>query len=369
MNFQAFCGPIQASLAEQLASMKTREDKAFVLEQTLREQCKAALEVLNSAAGNKNITAASYRESQATVSDFLTFVILPYTNYCSNFKEGIAVLEGLSEITSDEVIRKKLLIYTSQLKRRWLQADPSALPINPRGSKRVSRTKDHGSLYFALLFVVLGWLAFNVDLHFWAQKPLEQAPPNAAEAPKPHIEVADAPQAEPVAPSAPTAAPPSPEYFSYKDSKGVIHLGNRPIGNTPSLPLQHSDRYTHVSLHGNQVLVPTVLSYRGRTVKTTLLLDTGATITTINEEIAGMLGIGGNDRQQATSTVADGRKVPSGIVVADLLEVGGKRLGPTRIAIMSGAGGQGHDGLLGMDFLRNFRYHVNFTRSVIEWSE
>ncbi|HLE41426.1 MAG TPA: peptidase, partial [Nitrospirota bacterium] len=65
--------------------------------------------------------------------------------------------------------------------------------------------------------------------------------------------------------------------------------------------------------------------------------------------------------------VADGRSVSSYSFVADSLNVGSRSLPHVRTSVLPGSGGEGYDGLLGMDFLKNFRYHVDFGRSVIEW--
>ncbi|MBW1752533.1 MAG: hypothetical protein JRJ46_05410, partial [Deltaproteobacteria bacterium] len=48
---------------------------------------------------------------------------------------------------------------------------------------------------------------------------------------------------------------------------------------------------TKVVIDGNRVLVPVKLGYRGKEVEATLLLDTGATITTMHQHIADQLYI------------------------------------------------------------------------------
>lgn len=132
-------------------------------------------------------------------------------------------------------------------------------------------------------------------------------------------------------------------------------------GSTPAQPV------TSVAIEGNQVLVPVTLSYRGRSVQAMLLLDTGASVTTITERLAARLGVDPVDTGLATVTVADGRSVGSRWFVADALAVGTKSVRQLQTAILPGSGGAGHDGLLGMNFLKNFRYHVDFSRKVIEW--
>ena len=124
---------------------------------------------------------------------------------------------------------------------------------------------------------------------------------------------------------------------------------------------------TSVLIEGNRVLVPVTLSYRGHAVTSTLMLDTGASVTAISEAVADRLGVEARDTHPALVTVADGRNVGSRWFVADSLAVGPKSLPDLRTAILPGSL-PGVDGLLGMDFLKTVRYHVNFSRSVIEWN-
>jgi clan AA aspartic protease (TIGR02281 family) len=169
---------------------------------------------------------------------------------------------------------------------------------------------------------------------------------------------------EPEAPPLPQALPqpvPDDEYYSYTDAKGVIRLGNRPRQVTSD------GNSTPVIIRGNQVLVPVTLAYRGRSVNATLLLDTGATVTTINERCAAALGVEPGETETSSSTVADGRRVSSSMFVTDSILVGPSRIANVRTSILPGSGGAGHDGLLGMDFLKNFRYHIDFSRNRIDW--
>ncbi|HBG05289.1 MAG: hypothetical protein A2075_20760 [Geobacteraceae bacterium GWC2_58_44] len=126
--------------------------------------------------------------------------------------------------------------------------------------------------------------------------------------------------------------------------------------------------FTSVVIEGNRVLVPVTFSYRGNSVNAMLLLDTGASVTTISEKLAAQLGVDSTDTAAATVTVADGRNVGARWFVTDSLMVGPKNLPQVQTAILTGSGGAGHDGLLGMNFLKNFRYHVDFRRNVIDWN-
>jgi len=124
---------------------------------------------------------------------------------------------------------------------------------------------------------------------------------------------------------------------------------------------------TPVVMTGNRVLVPVTVSFHGRSVETRLLLDTGSTMTTINERLAGALGVEDSDVRSGRARVADGRSVQGYSFTAGSLTVGSQARNNITLSILPGSGGEGYDGLLGMDFLKNFRYHVDFDRGVIEW--
>jgi len=125
---------------------------------------------------------------------------------------------------------------------------------------------------------------------------------------------------------------------------------------------------TSVLIKGNTVLVPVTFSYRGGSAQAMLVLDTGASVTAISEQLAARLGVDPKDTRSMIGTVADGRKVGANWFVADLVAVGPKNLAQVETVILPGSGGAGYDGLLGMNFLRNFRYQVDFSRNVIDWN-
>lgn len=124
---------------------------------------------------------------------------------------------------------------------------------------------------------------------------------------------------------------------------------------------------TPVAVSGNTVLVPVTLSYRGNSVRVRLILDTGASVTTISERVAAELGVQDGETALMSGVVADGRRVDARWFVADTVGVGPKTASQLRTVILPGSGGAGYDGLLGMDFLRKFRYQLDFERQVIDW--
>jgi predicted aspartyl protease len=183
----------------------------------------------------------------------------------------------------------------------------------------------------------------------------------------------------PSQPQAERAAKPQEQdasnFYTYTDDQGIIHMAN----DLNKVPQKYRSGMkvtsggkpratsTPVLITRNQVLVPVIVSFRGFAVEARLLFDTGATVTTINERLAAALGVEASDVRPGKATVADGRSVRGYSFTADSLTVGAKARSTVQISILPGSGNEGYDGLLGMDFLKNFRYHVDFERSVIDW--
>ncbi len=83
------------------------------------------------------------------------------------------------------------------------------------------------------------------------------------------------------------------------------------------------------------------------------ILDTGADTVTISEAFAKKAGIKTAGLSEVKMRVADGRVVTGHSVILDSVQVGRFRSRNVPAVIMPGAG-RGHDGLLGMSFLRDY---------------
>lgn len=124
---------------------------------------------------------------------------------------------------------------------------------------------------------------------------------------------------------------------------------------------------TPVKISNNQILVPVTLSYLNNTVQTTLLLDTGANITTISESIAQKLSI--DNGIKSSARVANGQVVKTSVAEINRIQVGPKTIKTPRVAIVPFVGKRNFDGLLGLDFLRHFGYDIDYQNSLIQWKE
>ncbi len=132
-------------------------------------------------------------------------------------------------------------------------------------------------------------------------------------------------------------------------------------------PSDHSALETPVIINGHQVLVPVTIGYRGRQVKTHLLLDTGASFTILHRKAARQIMLTGTENREAT--VVGGSRIPVRMAKVDYILVGPYRIRGVQVAIIRDESpGQGHQGLLGMNILRNFDYTLDMDRRVIVWN-
>jgi len=162
-------------------------------------------------------------------------------------------------------------------------------------------------------------------------------------------------------------------FYRYTDEGGIIHL----VDNRDGIPTKYQNQTkvyretgaaTPVRIVNNQVFVPVSMRNGSHEVQATLLLDTGCTETIISEELAARLAIDPTRTRPNTARVADGRMVPISRAVIDRLTAGPKSKGPLEVSIMASVGPrETADGLLGMNFLRDFRYQIDMSGRQIHW--
>ena len=124
---------------------------------------------------------------------------------------------------------------------------------------------------------------------------------------------------------------------------------------------------TPVVIQGNHVLVPVVLGYEENEVDALLLLDTGASIIAIHQEIAAPLNI--TESKTARAQVASGKSVRFKLVNLSYVQIGPYRVENVAAGIIKRHGPKvRYNGLLGMNILRNLQYAVDYQKQVIRWN-
>ncbi|MBT1073781.1 retropepsin-like aspartic protease [Geobacter grbiciae] len=164
---------------------------------------------------------------------------------------------------------------------------------------------------------------------------------------------------------------PREAIFQYIDKSGLIVM----VDNIDKIPPRYrknmkiieggsGQQRTPIDVVNNQVYVPVSLTYRGRTVTTRLLLDTGATGITISPALAQRLGA--QPTSQGNATLADGKKVQTHQFICDHVSVGSKNKNAAVVSIMPREDSE-ETGLLGMSFLADFPHTIDLKARVIKW--
>lgn len=379
------CKKFQESFSARLQKAGNDAARLRLYTAGLLEFSRKILPVLRSLGENDGLESKTYQQGQQAASNLLQTLAIPYLRSCQDFNAGVILFADLIAVCSDPVLKRRLVSYSNHLKTEWNKVEPGGLSHNPRAAKRrnfeeSSESQTYIGIGLFLLLLLCGAVFFS--------GPTSRPQPVAEIKKSPSPPVDNFPDAvaattsQPRAPQieSPASAPlPRNEVsgvYRYVDAQGGIHF----VDQAHKVPVEYREAVKFTSdgsgersafkvlILGNQVLVPVTLRNEGNSVTALLLLDTGCSMTTITEELAGRLNIDNRRTWSGTARVADGRMVSTRLTKIDQMLVGSRSLASAEISIMPQTGAaQRHDGLLGMNFLRQHRYQVDFENGLIRW--
>jgi len=176
---------------------------------------------------------------------------------------------------------------------------------------------------------------------------------------------------EKMIPPAPTHEPGS--VYQYVDTNGMIvmvdDLDRVPTKYRTKMKISsgmYGQQRTTVNVQNNQIWVPVTIGHKGSSVTAMLILDTGATNTSISPALARRLGVQAAETTGGKAKLADGSMVQTSHVVVDHVMVGPKVKRSLNVQIMPRSGDE-ETGLLGMNFLGDFPHIIDARAGIIRW--
>ncbi len=124
---------------------------------------------------------------------------------------------------------------------------------------------------------------------------------------------------------------------------------------------------TRIMLDGNRIIVPVTIGNDGLEAEAHLLLDTGASQIVLHRALAEQLHIMAVKKGMAR--LAGGQNIYAELGRVDFFKVGPYNQKNTLVLIIAHAGAHiDYDGLLGMNFLKEVEYAIDYKNQVIRWN-
>jgi predicted aspartyl protease len=123
---------------------------------------------------------------------------------------------------------------------------------------------------------------------------------------------------------------------------------------------------TRVIVDGNRILVPVTLVHNGIELVVNLVLDTGASKIVLHRDVADQLNI--IALQKGLAQLAGGQNIYVETGKVNFFKVGPFNMENASVLIMAYEGPPvNYSGLLGMNFLKNVQYTIDYQNQLIHW--
>ncbi len=156
--------------------------------------------------------------------------------------------------------------------------------------------------------------------------------------------------------------------FSWEDEDGKLHFSNTsyPVNN-PTLKVKTEiksfKKVTKIKIRNNRILVPVTIRNGNLSHKTYMILDTGATITSIPLHI--LRRINAKCKGTINLTLANGKRIKGYKSKVDII-VDSQKEKNIKVAGIKVEGNE-NKGLLGLDFFKKRKFKIDFKKEMIVW--
>ena len=182
---------------------------------------------------------------------------------------------------------------------------------------------------------------------------------------------------------------PIPYMYKYEDNNGITFWVDAESkipeeyrkSNTPNketvekpksvsgqIPVDKPQYSTKISIVNNVIIVPVLFRNKGRKVKARMILDTGASVTTLYAPLAHQLHLHKNKLTKTISINANGVQSDSLSTKVDHIGVDNKILANSEVIVIPSHSNIGADGLLGNSFLRYFNFTIDYEKQLLRWN-